>query len=99
MVEINKYQTQAGDRYDHVIKYYTDQIDNLRYQLLKDPGQGITNGFADAVKNACFEKKKKKKKSSDTYFGGHSKMLTLAQEVADNLIQIILNTPRPPVFI
>lgn len=100
--EIDKYKQEKDVPLQVATKLYAVRLDALRGNILKQTwhvlGRGITEGFTDAIQYATTEIREAADAAA-SMIGNTYDFAELTQKVADDLTQIIQNTPHPPAFI
>lgn len=100
--EIDKYKQEKDVPLQAATKFYAVRLDALRDNIQKQPwhvpGRGITEGFTDAIQYATTEIREAADAAA-SMIGTIDDFAELTQKVADDLTQIIQNTPHPPVYI
>lgn len=100
--EMNKYQREEPSPIEVAMIFYNDSLDDLRGRILEDIGSqrvgGLTEGFTDA-KQYTTKAIQEAAATAAKLIGTTTEFAEFTQKVADDLTQIIRDTPRPPVFI
>lgn len=100
--EMNKYQREEPPPIEVAMIFYNYSLDDLRGRILEDIGSqrvgGLTEGFTDA-KQYTTKAIQEAAATAAKLIGTSTEFAEFTQKVADDLTQIIQDTPRPPVFI